>query len=103
MNESGSASMGEPEDIWEYIKQNPKIIGLPLSETKGIDLLSALRDVYECSKKDVENARVLLTLVANVLVAAAQGDGKEVIEEVIVQDAMTGFDKELKGVLDEGH
>lgn len=103
MNESENVSMDNIDGVWNYIKDNPKLIGLPLSESRGIDLLSALRDIYECSKVDMQNAQVLLTLLANVLVAAAQGDGEEVIEEVLVQDAMTKFDKQLKGVLDEGH
>ena len=88
--------------VWKYIKENPLIIGLPISESKGIDLLSALRDVYETSKKNPENAQVLLTLLANVLVAAAQGDGEEIVEEVIVQDAMLEFENSIKEILDEG-
>lgn len=92
----------ELEEVWKYIKENPLIIGLPISESKGIDLLSALRDVYETSKKNPENAQVLLTLLANVLVAAAQGDGEEIVEEVIVQDAMLEFENSIKEILDEG-
>ena len=46
---------------------------------------------------------MLLTLLANVLVAAVQGDGEEVVEEVLIQDAMLEFDEKLKEVLDEGH
>jgi hypothetical protein len=36
-------------------------------------------------------------------VAAAQGDGDEVVEEVIVQEAMAKFDRESRKVLNEGH
>jgi len=89
-------------DVWEYIKDNPLLLGLPLSEKKGIDLLSALRDIYETNKTNQEGAQVLLTLLANVLVAAAQGDGEEVVEEVIVTEAMMKLDSNLKGILDEG-
>ena len=92
----------EFEKVWDYIGENPLIMGLPISESKGIDILSALRDVYETSKKNPENARVLLTLLANVLVAAAQGDGEEIVEEVIVQDAMLEFENNIKEILDEG-
>jgi hypothetical protein len=93
----------EPETVWEFIQENPLLLGLPLSESKGIDLLSALRDIYETNKKDQKAAQMLLTMLANVLVASAQGDGEEVVEEVIIQDAMLEFDTKLKGVLDEGH
>ena len=93
----------ELEQVWLYIKDNPLIMGLPISENKGLDLLSALRDIYETNKKSPENAQVLLTLLANVLVGAAQGDGEEIVEEVIVQDAMLQFEEKMKEILDEGH
>lgn len=94
--------MGNITDVWEFIKENPKVIGIPLSERKGLDLLSALRDVYETNKTNHDAAQNLLTLLANVLVASAQGDGEAIVEEVIVQDAMMDLDKSLKGILNEG-
>ena len=45
----------------------------------------------------------LLTILANFLVAAAQGEAEEFIEEVTVLDLMSDLDVELKKVLDEGH
>lgn len=101
MNESENVSL-DNEKVWDYIKDNPLLLGLPISDNKGLDLLSAMRDVYLEMDKDVYKAKVLLTLLATVLVASSQGDGDEVIEEVLVQDAMFNLDKELKGVLDEG-
>jgi hypothetical protein len=92
----------ETVDVWEFIKENPKIIGISLSENKGLDLLSALRDVYETNKTNHDGAQTLLTLLANVLVASAQGDGEAIVEEVIVQDAMMDIDNTLKGILNEG-
>jgi len=104
MTKSENAWEDEPEDtVWDYIKDNPLMLGLPLSETKGIDLLSALKDIYEANKRDRQAAQMLLTLLANVLVAAVQGDGEEVVEEVLIQDAMLEFDEKLREVLDEGH
>ena len=93
----------EMERVWNHIKENPLIIGLPLSENRGIDLLSALRDIYETNKTNTDGAQVLLTMLANVLVAASQGDGEEIVEEVLVQDAMLQFEEKMKGMLDEGH
>ncbi len=101
MSELENASTDE---VWNYIAENPKILGLPLTETKGLDLLSAMRDVYlEMEEGHIDAAKVLLTLLATVLIAAAQGDGDEVLEEVIVSEAMVGIDKEIKKVLNEGH
>jgi hypothetical protein len=101
MSESENVSLDSLK-VWDYIKDNPLILGLPLSDNKGLDLLSAMRDVYLEMDKDIYKAKVLLTLLATVLVASAQGDGEEVIEEVLVQDAMFDLDKELKVILDEG-
>lgn len=101
MKESENVSL-DNEKVWDYIKNNPLLLGLPISNNKGLDLLSAMRDVYLEMDKDIYKAKVLLTLLATVLVATSQGDGNEVIEEVLVQDAMFNLDKELKGVLDEG-
>jgi len=104
MKKSENAWENEEQDtVWDYIEENPLLLGLPLSENKGIDLLSALRDVYLANQVDQQAAQMLLTLLANVLVAAAQGDGEEVVEEVIVQEAMTKFDSQIKEMLDEGH
>lgn len=102
MNESENVSMDEIEEVWDFIEDNPQLLGLPLSESKGLDLLSALRDIYMTNKKNHEGAQMLLTLLANVLVAAVQGDGEEVVEEVIVQDAMAEFEEQVRKVLDEG-
>jgi hypothetical protein len=94
--------MDDMEAVWNHIEENPLLMGVPLSDSKGLDLLSALRDIYITNKDNQEGAQVLLTLLANVLVAASQGDGEEVVEEVIVTEAMMQFDKQINEVLDEG-
>ena len=101
MSESENASMND--DVWEFIADNPKIMGVPLTDNKGLDILSALRDVYMVTKQDPEAGMGLLTVLANVLVAAAQGEGSELLEEVTVFEAMMDFDTQVKEILDEGH
>lgn len=103
MKESEDASYNSEPDVWEYIKDNPRIMGLPLSDSKAIDICTALLDVYETLNKDPEAAKTLLGLLATVLVGSAEGQGKEVIEEVMVIEAMQHLDYKLKGILDEGH
>ena len=102
MSESSDASTSS-EEVWDYIEQNPRIIGLPITDSKGIDLLSALRDVYMHTKKDPEVGLNLLTILANFLVASAQGDAQEFIDEVTVIELTSDLDTELRKVLDEGH
>jgi hypothetical protein len=40
-------------------------------------------------------------MLAGVLLAASQGDGEQIIEEVLVQEAMFKFDDNIREVLDE--
>ena len=88
------------EDIWEYIKDNPRLIGIPLSDNKGLDILNALRDIWELKTVEAKNSG--LKVLAEVMLAAAEGKGNEIVEEVLVQEAMIDIDDNLKVVLDEG-
>jgi hypothetical protein len=101
MSESPNASVPNEDNVWEFIKDNPRIIGLPVSDKQGLDLLNALRDVDEMLFKDQEMAHKMLTMIATVIVAAATGSGNETIEEILVAEAMHKFDTEAKEILNE--
>jgi len=88
------------ENIWDYIKENPRLIGIPLSDNKGLDILNALRDIWILKTVDTKNSG--LTLLAEVILAAAEGKGNEIVNEVLVQEAMIDIDNSLRMVLDEG-
>jgi len=102
MTESTSASQPvNKEDIWDYIRDNPRILGLPISENNGLDLISALRDIWVEMQTNPKAASEMLTIMVSVILASIMGHGEEAVEEVLVQDAMFNFDKEAKKVLDE--
>ena len=102
MSESPNASVpNEEELVWEFIKENPRILGLPVSDKQGLDLLNALRDVAEMINKDPDMAYKMLTMIATVVVSAATGKGNETIEEILVAEAMHKFDIEAKEILNE--
>lgn len=101
MNESEDV-FRDSDEFWDYVKENPRIIGIPVSEHKGLDLLSALRNVREAYKKDSVIGDSMITILGTLLAGVANGDGDEMVEEVIVSEAMINVDKELKKVLDEG-
>jgi hypothetical protein len=88
------------EDIWEYIKNNPRLIGIPLSDNKGLDILNALRDIWVLKTVEAKNSG--LKVLAEVMLAAAEGKGNQIVEEVLVQEAMIDIDDNLRMVLDEG-
>lgn len=90
------------DKFWDYVKDNPLLVGISVSDKKGLDLLSALRDVRETYKKNPEAGDTMLTLLGTLLAGVASGEGDEMVEEVLVQEAMINLDTELKGVLDEG-
>lgn len=98
MSESNESYL--KEDIWDYIKEHPRLIGIPLSDNKGLDILNALRDIYVL--KTVESKNSGLTLLAEVILAAAEGKGNQIVEDVLVQEAMIDIDNSLRMVLDEG-
>jgi hypothetical protein len=100
MSESDAVYQND-KTIWDFIKDNPRAIGVPISDKQGLDLLNALRDVYLEIDLNSDNAKGMLTMLASVLIAAAQGDGQQVIEEVLVQEAMFKFDDNVKEILDE--
>ena len=97
MSESESVS----SEVWNYIKENPRIIGLPIAGDTGLDVLNAMRDIYEKIQDDPKIAADMLTMLAGVILAAAQGDGKEIIDEVIIASAMHEFDSGVKDILNE--
>jgi len=101
MSESPDASVPSEDDVWEFIKDNPRILGLPVSDKQGLDLLNALRDVAETIHKDQDMAYKMLTMIATVIVAAATGSGNETIEELLVAEAMHKFETEAKEILSE--
>jgi hypothetical protein len=100
MSESESVYQAD-EKVWDYIKENPRAIGIPITEKQGLDILNALRDIYNQNKVNPKLANDMLTMLAGVLLAAAQGDGAEIIEEVLVQEAMFKFDENIREVLNE--
>jgi hypothetical protein len=100
MSESESVYQAD-ETIWDYIKENPRAIGVPITEKQGLDILNALRDIHIQNKTNPKVANDMLTMLASVLLAAAQGNGETIIEEVLVQEAMFKFDENIREVLNE--
>jgi len=102
MTESTDAlTPNEKDEVWQFVADNPKIIGFPISDNQGLDLLNALRDVYNKILEDPEMAADMLTMIATVMISAVTGRGNETVEELVVQEAMHRFDKEAKDILND--
>lgn len=101
MSESENAFLNNGEEVWDFIREHPRYIGIPISNSKGLDILNALRDVWLANKIDHQKANSMLTMLAAVLVSSEAGHGDEIVEEVLVQEAMMDFDKQAKEILNE--
>jgi uncharacterized protein YtpQ (UPF0354 family) len=88
-------------EVWDFIKDHPRMLGLPISDKQGLDLLSAMRDIYVELDVNVDSAKRMMTMLAGVLIASTQGEGDKIIEEVLVQEAMFNMDNNLKDILNE--
>jgi hypothetical protein len=101
---SESANVFQDNDeFWDYVAEHPRVLGIPVSETKGLDLLNALRDVRIAYQKDLDMGDTMLTLLGTLLLGIVNGDGEQMLEEVIVSEAMVDLDTNLKEILDEGN
>jgi hypothetical protein len=100
MNESENA-WDSPENFWDHIKSNKKLIGIAVSDEQGLDILNALRDVYLRIEEEPDNAKQMLTMLGIILLASSQGEGKTISNEIAVQAAMEEFDIHMNRMLDE--
>jgi hypothetical protein len=90
------------ESIWDHVAHMDGSIGIHLSESKVLDLLGALHDIYFASVNDgVEEAQELIIGLTALLIAAPTGQADKVWEELAVKESMKNFELSIKKVLDE--
>jgi len=102
MNESKNVFQ-DGDEFWEFVKNKNGGLGIPISATKGLDLLNALCEIREAYLVNVEIGDMMITLLGSLLVGITEGKGDQIVEEVIVSEAMGELDTNLKEILDEGH
>ena len=101
MSESESA-LPLGESFWEHAEHMDFAIGIPVSDTRMLDVISALRDVYETiCEGELDEAKMCVTALAAILVASKYGKAEEVWEEFSIKEAMRDFDTSIKEILDE--
>jgi CO dehydrogenase/acetyl-CoA synthase delta subunit len=90
------------ESFWDHIEHMDFAIAIPISNTRMLDIISALRDVYETICEDeLDEAKMCVTALAAILVASRYGKAEEVWKEFSIKEAMRDFDIHMKGILDE--
>ena len=101
MSESENA-LPLDESFWDHIEHINFAIAIPVSDTRMLDIISALRDVYETiCEGELDEAKMCVTALAAILVASRYGKSQEVCEEFSVIEAMRNFDTSIKEILDE--
>jgi len=77
-------------------------VAIPVSETRMLDIISALHDIYETiCNGETDEAKMCVTALAAIIVASKYDKAEEVWEEFSVKEAMFNFDKNIKDILDE--
>jgi len=101
MSESESA-LPLDDSFWNHIEHMDFAIGIPVAEDRMLDIISALRDVYETiCEGELDEAKMCVTALAAILVASKYGKAAEVWEEFSIKEAMRDFDDHMKEILDE--
>jgi hypothetical protein len=102
MSESESALPPLDHTFWEHLDHLDFAIGIPVSENRLLDVIGALRDIYETlTEGNIEDAKMCTTALAAILVASKYGKAEEVWEEFSIKEAMVNFDSSIKEILDE--
>lgn len=89
------------ENFWEFVGDNKKLVGIAISDGQGLDILNALKDIYNTIEKEPESAMRMLTLLGTVIYASSIGEGKQFTDEIQIVSAMEQFDTSMKEILDE--
>lgn len=102
MSESESALPPLDHTFWEHVDHLDFAIAIPVSDTRMLDIVNALHDIYDTiSKGDIEDAKMCTTALAAILVASKYGKADEVWAEFSIKEAMSNFDNSIKEILDE--
>ena len=102
MSESESALPPLDHTFWEHVDHLDFAIAIPVSDTRMLDIVSALHDIYDTLVEgDLEDAKMCTTALAAILVASKFGKAEEVWEEFSIKEAMVNFDAHIKEIQDE--
>ena len=89
------------KDLWDFVAENKRLVGLQISNGQGLDILNALRDIYVTIEEDPDSAMKMLTLLATVIYASSIGEGQQFTDEIQIASAMEQFDSSMKEMLSE--
>lgn len=90
------------ETIWDYVDTMEGSIGVQVSESKALDLLGALFDIWQCTQNDdPKEAGELVIGLAALLIAAPLNQADKVWQELVVKESMKNFELGIKEIIDD--
>jgi len=89
------------DSFWKHVEKLQYSICIPVSDTRSMDVMQVLYDIYECINEDPKEARSLVISMAAILIASHDGIGDQMWEDLVVDKAKQDMDKVLKEILNE--
>lgn len=90
------------ETIWDYVDTMEGSVGVQVSDTKALDLLGALFDVWQCANAgDAKEAGELVIGIAALLIAAPLGQADKVWQELVVRESMKNFEIGIREITND--
>ena len=88
---------------WYEESEECHVVSLQISETKALDVLRGLYDIYiNLQKNNMEEAISDLNAMAVIIIAHTLGYSDEVVEELLVLKATNEIDDFITSVLENG-
>ena len=99
-NESENA-LPMDDKFWEHATHLDFDMVIKLSDTRYMNILTALHDVYEAIDRDPEEAKFLITSIAGLMLSSKYGKTEDVYNEMVIHQAKKVMDEGLKEILNE--
>ena len=101
MSESENA-LPLDNSFWEHCKHLNFTVGISVSETRMMDVLQVLYDIWlTIEKGNPEEAQRLIVAMAAILIASKDDMADKIWEEFAIEEAMENFDQHIKEILNE--
>lgn len=87
--------------FWDHWHHTKTVVAIPVSETKNMNVLAVLEDIYYGIEEDPEEAQRMIIMIAAILLASKDDQADAVWQEMVVAESMASIDKSLKDILNE--
>lgn len=100
MNESENA-LPLDNSFWQHVEHLNFTVGIPVSETRMMDVIQVMHDIYDTINEDTEDAKRLIIAMAAILIASKDGNADAIWEQFAIDEAMKNVDKHIEEILNE--